>query len=38
MIMGTTPVVHYFLFGGVVYREDGLIVMSWWCFVCRYKE
>jgi hypothetical protein len=27
-----------FLLGGVIYGEAGLLVLSWWCLYCYFKE
>jgi hypothetical protein len=38
MIRGTIVFVHGFLLGGVTFREDESLVLSWWCLVYCYKE
>jgi hypothetical protein len=33
-----TMLVHCFLPEGVAVEEARLLVLSWWCFFCCYKE
>jgi hypothetical protein len=34
----TTTLVHCYLFGGVAFGEAKLLVLSWWCYYCCFKE
>jgi hypothetical protein len=34
----TMALMHCFLLEGVTIGEAGLLVLSWWCLYCCYKE
>jgi hypothetical protein len=38
MIRAIMALMHCFLLGGVVFGEDGFLVLSWWCLVRCYKQ
>jgi hypothetical protein len=38
MIKAMKVLVHYSLFEGIAFGEDGFLVLSWWCLIRFYKE